>query len=136
MSAVKETFKAIDNAFSANGALKAKLKGGLHGRKRMPQKTVFPYATYHLVGMDNRDTLTEHYPELFVQFNIFSQNEYTDEACECFDALDAVFNDGTLTVTGYTHKYTRPDGLDMLVPNPDRSIQQYSVRYAILLKKN
>jgi len=84
---------------------------------------------------DDLDFTDEH-EDFLIQFNIFSQKNSALEAGTLLESLKTMFDNCSLTVTGWRHlKFQR----DWVVPNDDYSqdtpIMGYAVQYSVLLEK-
>ena len=108
------------------------MTGGLF-KITAPQNPSFPYAVYSLVTEGQDDTLDLRHPQLLIQFNIYSESTTCDEVLDCYSALDDVYRDGSLTVTGYYHKSTVFE-MGMLLADPIEGLYQYTVRYRVSLE--
>jgi len=131
---MKALFRGIYTAFDNNEALKAALTGGLH-KVKAKQGAVCPYAVFTMVDRVPANTLDETYEEFMVQFNIFSESDTADAVCDLFELLDAVYENGTLTVDGYTFNYMRRR-LSVMPPSDVEGVFQYTARYEVLIEKN
>lgn len=84
---------------------------------------------------DDLDFTDEH-EDFLIQFNIFSQKNSALEAGTLLESLKTMFDNCSLTVTGWRHlKFQR----DWVVPHDDYSqdtpIMGYAVQYSVLLEK-
>lgn len=101
-----------------------------------PQQATFPYCVYFSVSdVDDLDFTDEH-EDFLIQFNIFSQNNSALEAGTLLESLKTMFDNCSLTVTGWRHlQFQR----DQVTPNNDTEqvppIMGYSVDYNVLLEK-
>lgn len=130
-------FKSIWNQFSATTT--TGFYNDVSGRMYLnnaPQESAFPYCVYFSVSdIDDLDFSDEH-EDFTIQFNIFSQNNSALEAGSLLESLKTMFDDCSLTVTGWNHlRFAR----DSVIPNNDFSqvppIQGYSIDYDVLLEK-
>lgn len=124
-------FTAIYSAFDAATTLKAALSGGLH-RNEAPQETAYPYAVMFIVSNTPDDTLTEDGEDIQLQFNIFSESD--SQLMTIFGLLDAVYNKGALTITGYDHIMTLRE-FNSIIKTDVPHVWQYSARYRIVIEK-
>ena len=103
---------------------------------KAPQRATFPYCVYFPVsGLDDID-FGEEREEILMQFNIFSQNNSALEAGTLLESLKTMFDDCSLTVTGWNHiEFSR----NLIYPNGDYSqnppIHGYSVEFDVMLEK-
>jgi len=100
-----------------------------------PQQSTFPYCVYTGDRTTELDFSEEH--RLFlIKFDIFSQNNSAFEAGEILENLKTMFDNCSLTVTGWRHLQFKRS---MVHPNNDFTqtppIQGYSVEYEVLLEK-
>ena len=103
---------------------------------KAPQGATFPYCVYFPVsGLDDID-FGEEREEILVQFNIYSQNNSALEAGSLLESLKTMFDDCSLTVTGWNHiEFSR----NLIYPNSDYDqvppIHGYSVEYDVMIEK-
>jgi len=130
-------FTALYNHFSATTG--SGFYNDVSGRMYLniaPQEATFPYCVYFSVSdVDDLDFSDEH-EDFLIQFNIFSQNNSASEAGDLLESLKTMFDDASLTVTGWRHlEFQRSS----VTPNNDFGqvppIQGYSVDYDVLLEK-
>ena len=130
-------FTAIINHF--NNTTASGFFNDISGRLRhnvAKQGETFPYCVYFSVSdIDDLDFSDEH-EDFLIQFNIFSQNNSALEAGNLLESLKTMFDDCSLTVTGWNHlRFAR----DSIIPNNDFSqvppINGYSIDYDVLLEK-
>ena len=96
----------------------------------------FPYCVYFSVSDIDELDFTDEREDFTIQFNIFSQNNSALEAGNLLESLKTMFDDCTLTVTGWRHlNFQR----NLTYPNNDFDqvppIQGYSVEYDVLLER-
>ena len=130
-------FTAIYNRFSATttSGFYNDISGRLY-HNNAPQGATFPYCVYFSVDDDNEIDFTDEREDFLLQFNIFSQNNSASQAGTLLESLKTMFDNCSLTVTGWNHlQFLR----DRVHPNNDFSqvppIQGYSIEYNILLEK-
>ena len=103
---------------------------------KAPQGATFPYCVYFSVSdIDDLDFSEEH-EDFLIQFNIFSQNNSAVEAGDLLETLKTMFDNCSLTVTGWRHlQFQR----SLTLPNNDfeqvHPVPGYSVEYDVLLEK-
>lgn len=130
-------FQAIYNKFSATTT--TGFYNSVSGRMYpnfAPQGATFPYCVYFSVNDDNDLDFSEEREDFLLQFNIFSQNYSVLEAGNMLESLKAMFDNCSLTVTGWRHlQFQR----GQIYPNGDYAqvppIHGYSVEYNVLLEK-
>ena len=129
---MKVLFQGIYAIFDADIAMEAALTGGLHNTVAPPD-TEMPYAVFFLVDRIPQDTLNETMREPIVQFNIFSDDDTSDEVSDLADQMEALYDGAELTVTGYTAHFMRI--INALMPPSDvERIFQYTLQFQILLQ--
>lgn len=131
-------FAAIWNRFATTtgSGLYSDIGGRLRHSKA-PQGDTFPYCVYFSVSdIDDLDFTDEH-EDFLMQFNIFSQKNSALEAGTLLESLKTMFDNCSLTVTGWRHlKFQR----DWVIPHDDdlgqdTPIHGYVVQYSVLLEK-
>jgi len=102
-----------------------------------PQETIFPYCVYFSVSDIDELDFSEEREDFLLQFNIFSQNNSSLEAGNLLNSLETMFNNCSLTVTGWRHLQFKQG---LVFKNNDFTqtppIQGYSVEYEVLLEKS
>lgn len=105
---------------------------------------VFPYIVFTLINSSTNGTFTEKFEEYLVQFNIYSENKSSMEACNIFNLLIGNEDLGT----GFDHAEFDVDDHTMIVcqREPPASLSKwtvdckrvwdYMVSYRILLQKD
>ena len=130
-------FQAIYNHFSAttDSGFYNDVSGRMYPNFAS-QGATFPYCVYFSVTDDNDLDFTDEHEDFLLQFNIFSQNNSALEAGNLLESLKTMFDNCSLTVTGWRHlQFQRGN----IYPNGDYEqsppIQGYSVEYNVLLEK-
>jgi len=101
---MKVLFTGIYNLFNAtpHNSFYNALSGGLY-LYEAPQNTDYPYAVFFLVsGEHDRYFSGPDFEEPVIQFSLFSDSESASEVTDLFTYLTALYDDCSLTVTGYT----------------------------------
>jgi hypothetical protein len=130
-------FKSIWNHFSATtgSGFYNDISGRLYHNVAQ-QEEIFPYCVYFSVDDIDELDFTDEREDFTIQFNIFSQNNSAMEAGNLLESLKTMFDNCSLTVTGWNHLQFQRDGV---TPNNDFAqvppIQGYSVSYDVLLEK-
>ena len=131
-------FQSIYNRFSATTT--TGFYNDLSGRMYLnnaPQEATFPYCVYFSVSDIDELDFGEEREDFLLQFDIFSQNNSALEAGDLLESLKTMFDNCSLTVTGWRHlQFQRGN----IYPNNDLTqvppIQGYSVEYDVLLEKS
>lgn len=108
--------------------------GGRMYSRYAPQSTVFPYATVDISTVVSDWTFTEDIEDADVLFNLFSKSTSETEITGLLSNLISLYDDCTLTITGYTHLFMQRDIIRSLA-NPEYGIRQYSVIYNLEIIK-
>jgi hypothetical protein len=130
-------FEAIYNHFSdTTGSGFYNDVSGRFYHNVAPQGATFPYCVYFSVADVDELDFTDEREDFTLQFDIFSQNNSALEAGNLLESLKTMFDNCSLTVTGWRHLQFKRD---MVNPNNDFSqvppIQGYSVDYDVLLER-
>lgn len=131
---MKAIADAIMTKYNAATTLKAANTGGLW-LEEVPQKTAFPYTTFHFISGRPEYTFTENMESFTIQFNIWSDSKSSATVLDIFDKLIAVFDWCSLTITGYTSIYMERIS-NNLMKNEDNTVWQQTVIYNVEAKKN
>ena len=104
--------------------------------KHAPQEASFPYCVYFSVSDVNELDFTDEREDFSIQFSVFSQNNSALEAGNLLTSLKTMFDNCSLTVTGWRHlQFQR----SLVMQNNDFDqvppIHGYSVEYDALLEK-
>jgi len=103
--------------------------------------TVYPYIVWFIVTSNPEKTFTEDFENTLIQFSIFSTASSVEEIADIYAALDALFDECTLTITGgdillrmhRTNLITMPD--DIVSPDASNLLRHWAVEYSILVEK-
>jgi len=104
-----------------------------------PSKAIFPYGVFSLVSDTPNWTFTENYENCLIQFNIFSKEKSSLQACNIFEAikgdreLGIGFDFLDLELDNYTLVSLLRE-VSQLVQIED--VWQYNITYRILLQKD
>lgn len=136
---MKALFQAIMTRFTAktgtpavNNALHVALGGRLYNTEA-PQDKPMPYGVFSLVSDVAENTLTENLENCLVQFSLFSELSSVSEVADAFEALKTLFDDCTLSVTGYATIYMQRESAQLLRQD---GIWHYVIEYRVLLEKS
>lgn len=95
-------FTAIQTKYTGNAALVAALPGGLYQTEAPAGWTTYPYGTYFIVSAVPEYTFTHTIEQPVIQFNIFDDDASDATLNDVEDKLTTLFDNCTLTVTGYS----------------------------------
>lgn len=102
----KYIFKAILDKYTASSTLKTATPGGLwlmEYPQQHEQLDVYPHIVVVPVSSVAEYTFTEKADNNLVQFSIWDDSESISAISDAADALMAVFDISSLTVTGFSH---------------------------------
>jgi len=130
-------FQAVYNRFSSTTG--SGLYNDVSGRMYLghaSQGATFPYCVYFSVSDIDELDFSDERENFLLQFNIYSQNNSVLEAGNLLESLKTMFDNCSLTVTGWRHLQFKRG---MVYPNNDFSqvppVQGYSIEYDVLLEK-
>lgn len=127
-------FTAIMTAFNADTTMKAALVNGLHNIE-VPQETPYPYGTYELISSEPQRTFGDgEYEYDIIGFQLFSESDSTNEIDAMYNATDAVYDKGTLTITGFTFVSMLRIARDLT--KDEDGVNIYTIDYEVIYKKN
>ena len=130
-------FQAMYNHFSntTTSGFYNDVSGRMYLNKAQ-QGASFPYCVYFSVADIDELDFTDEREDFTLQFDIYSQNNSALEAGNLLESLKTMFDNCSLTVTGWNHLQFRRGNI---YPNndltQDPSIMGYSVEYSVLLEK-
>ena len=110
----------------------------LSGRLRLheaKQEELLPYCVYYMIG-DSPDYYfgAERTFSTIIQFSIFNEDRSSENCCTYFDNLTALYDECTLTVTGYT--FLRMERTwAYLLRDEVAGVWQYTIQYRVTLEK-
>jgi hypothetical protein len=97
--------------------------------------TLYPYMVYHLiVNVPDWDMGTVTYEEYVVQCDLVSKSKSVSELSTLIGYLEALIDNATLTITGYTHIKTFRE-MSTIEYYPEDEVWVSNHRYRILIKK-
>ena len=103
-----------------------------------PEDTAFPYSVYFVVTNTPERTFTEDYRNVIVQFSLFSSESGSTEIENMAAALEALYDEQPMTVTGSTliwMKLTSTTGAnkeDHITPSGTQSVWVVHSDYEIM----
>lgn len=130
-TAIKARLDAKTGDPAANNAAYIALGGRLY-LHMAPQGATAPYAVYMLISNVPDWTFTDGHERATIQFSIYSAAQSASEVCDAMDALQALYDDCALAVTGFSPLYMQR-GLSRLLRDEDT--WAYHVEYDVLLEK-
>lgn len=100
---------------------------------------VFPYVIFSLVTDVPDDVFAKDGEEALIQFDLFSSSKGAAEITGMYGHLKALFDDASLTVTGYTmpnmRRVNTTTSLEEITTGEgEQTIRHWSVDYEVLLK--
>ena len=117
--------KALRNAIyakCAGSALDTLINGQIFYGK-VPAGTRYPYVVFYRVSAGIEKTFTEEYDNPLIQFSVFSADpNSSNEVHEIADAVKALYDECSLTITGSTLVWMRLQ--NDVGPMEDESISQ------------
>ena len=102
--------KALRNAIyakNAGSALDTLISGQIFYGK-VPTGTRYPYVVFYRISGSPERTFTEEYDNPLIQFSVFSADpNSSNEVHEIADAVKALYDECSLSITGYTLVWMR-----------------------------
>jgi len=129
---IDKVLTGIFTKFSGS-TLSAAIGGRMYSRTA-PENTPFPYVVVDVPTGMHSWTFTERIEELDILFNLFSKSASEVEVTGLLNNLIALYDDCSLTVTGYTHLSMTRDVTRSLY-EPDLGVRQYAVIYECQISK-
>jgi hypothetical protein len=131
---MKALFKGIYDKYLTVNDFRTALTGGLY-LQNAPQNNSLPYGVYWQIS----DTTDFNFSSLFdiyaIQFDLIEdESGGYDSIGDLYDKCIALFDDCTLTVTGYQFLGMERQA-DYLIKDDDQDVWQYSIEYEIWLRK-
>lgn len=99
-----------------------------------PQNTAFPYCIVDTPTISSDEMFTEQIEDIDVLFNLFSKSTSEVEITGLFSKLISLYDNCTLSVSGYTHLFMQRDIIRSL-SDPELGIRQYSIIYNVEIIK-
>jgi len=132
---MKQLFTGIYSRFTTGApAIYTSLSGRLRLHEAKQGETL-PYGVYYLIG-DSPDSYfgAERTFSTIIQFSLFADDRSATNICTYFHNLTALYDECTLTVTGYT--FLRMERTwAFLIRNAEEGIWQYTTQYRVTLEK-
>jgi len=131
-------YSAIHNHFSSTtGSGFYKDVSGQLYPAAASQEATFPYCTYFSAAAVTDIDFTDEREDFLLQFDIYSRNNSPFEAGNLLESLKTMFDNCSLTVTGWNHlQFQRKDpGIPMNDYSQVPPIMRYKIEYDVLLEK-
>jgi len=128
---MKALFKAIYDQYSTVNDFRTAVPR-FH-LNNAPQSSTKPYAVFQLITNVTDYNFTSTFDDAEIQIDIIDDNissDILDHADKCM----ALFDDCTLTVTGYQFLRMERDW-NQLSEDPEEEIQRYTIQYTVWLRK-
>ena len=133
MEVVKALFTAIVSKI-ANTPFYTAMGGQIY-QGNAPQGATCPYCVFLLVSGVNDPQMSEPIDNCLVQFSLFDANSSAGPVCDNYELLKDVFDDCTLTITGYKSLFVQREN-QRLIPEPeDPGYWHYMVEYRMLIQE-
>lgn len=137
LAAIKANFDATSGGPPAvHNAAYLALGGRLY-LSRAPQGATAPYCIYSMVSQVAGWTFSEAEEMFRIQFSVWSQSASSVEAQDAMSAVQALFDDCTLSVTGYNHVYMQREFSTLLREDAADEIWWHALTdYNVMLEKS
>jgi len=111
------------------------LVGGRFYNTSAPEQEVFPYVVFSFPQQTPTELLdTTVIEDCDVDFKLYSQQESSGQVYDMFDYLCLLLDDGSLSITGYTHVRLNRVSSQLQYYAEDR-VWEYTVRYHVVCYK-
>lgn len=128
MNGIHDKFTGTTTA----GSLYVLLSGKLYPYEAK-QNDTYPYGVYYLISDVPDHTFDADFEEYLIQFNLFDDDSSVTDINTAYSALTTLYDDTTLSVTGYTNVYTKRE-FSYLTREED--IWNYMTQYRVFTQKN
>ena len=131
--------KALDDALYAKlaGSLLVADIGNRFYKGRAPDNAVFPYVVHSLVSSVPERTFSEQYENALVQFDLFSSAAGSGEVETIYEHLNALLDEGSLTITGNALIWMRRVNAILMVEEittpTGAKVWHYAVDYEVMM---
>lgn len=135
---MKNLFIAIKSKIT--GSTLDRLVGGRAFAGRAPQKTAYPYLVFFAVSDVQQDTFKNKMDDIIIQFSLFSSVSSPGEIEDIYDALETLFDDATMTITGATQcllfrENTLRLSEEITTPTGTSEVWHTAVDYKIIIQR-
>ena len=117
-----------------SGSTLATAVGGRMYSRLAPQGTPLPFVVVDVPSSMHDWTFTDDYEDLDILFNLFSQSSSEVEITGLLNKLISLYDDCTLTVTGYTNVYMIRE-ITRSLYDSELGVRQYAVIYDCKIMK-
>lgn len=100
----------------------------------VPDKPTFPYGVVNVQGAEHDWNFSDDFEEVDVQFSIFSNSTSEVEITAILTNLITLYDDCTLTVSGYTSVYMQRERI-ISMGDAENGVRQFTVIYNLLIEK-
>jgi hypothetical protein len=100
----------------------------------VPDAPTFPYGVVVLPGTEHDWNFSDDFEEVDVQFSIFSNSTSESEITSILTNLLTLYDDCTLTITGYTSVYMQRERI-ISMGDAENGVRQFTVIYNLLIEK-
>lgn len=106
---------------------------------RAPQNTDYPYCVYNIVSTSPEKTYNEVFENTIVSFSIFSEASGSTEIEDIYTYLNALYDECTLTITGWTLIWMKRTNASLLpeehnTPNGVIDVWHYAIDFEIKMQ--
>ena len=128
-----ELIKAIITKLSGS-ALSTAVNGRIFLDDRLPDGCEFPYIVFFIVSSTPEWEFTERFENTLIQFSLFSNSESAVEITGMLEDLESLFDDCSLSITGYTLIWFRRQNVrtmvkEIITATGTQIIKHYAVDY-------
>ncbi len=130
---MQNIFDAIYNTIS--GSAFSTSIGGRFSFHEAPQKETFPYAVYnHISTIPEVASGGYLLEDVLIQITLFSNKNSATEVCDIYDDCIALYDEASLTITGYTNLRMSRESSTM-IRDPEDNVWQFNIDYRIWAEK-
>jgi len=109
--------------------------GGKMYLAEAPQDTAMPYCVYDLISDVPEYHFGFQHESVLIQFSIYTDDSSATNVMTYGTNLKALYDNCSMSVSGYTHIDFNRDQSDRLLRDPEGETWQWSVDYTVLLGK-
>ena len=109
--------------------------GGRFYLHEAPQAATFPYAVYnHISTVPEVASGGYILEDVSIQITLFSNNKSATEVCDIYDDCIALFDEASLTITGYTNLRMSRE-FSTMIRDSENNVWQFNVDYRLWAEK-